>query len=143
MTDRPPHRASGTRCDLCGSALVNAIDGWPAINAEGCSDSYHDGGYGSGMTPGYCGVHRTTWLRRPPTEEEHRNAPWSEVIEDWKRSDEEYRVQLHGRITARLEEEFAPLLDRYLERLRDDLLDEAVVIVIGMVEDAMTPGKEL
>jgi hypothetical protein len=62
---RPPAKPSGTKCDLCGSRLMNAEDGWPTVNDEGCVDSYHDGGYGGTMTPGYCGVNAMQWLRRP------------------------------------------------------------------------------
>jgi hypothetical protein len=51
-------------CVLCGSVLVN-VGGWPAPNESGCIDSYHDGGYGSSTAPGYCGVYKTQWLRRP------------------------------------------------------------------------------
>jgi hypothetical protein len=51
-------------CVLCGSVLVNGSNGWPAPNESGCIDSYHDGGYGSQMAPGYCGVYKQQWLRR-------------------------------------------------------------------------------
>ena len=63
-SERPPARASGSRCELCGSVLMNAADGWPTANAEGCTGEYHDGGYGSTTAPGYCGVQRKQWLRR-------------------------------------------------------------------------------
>lgn len=49
-------------CPGCGSELTTT-DGWPSRNASGCRGPYHDGGYGSSVEPGWCGVTLEQWLR--------------------------------------------------------------------------------